>query len=584
LVSYLLYVVLVASFLSFGGLAWATKNEEDIHFDVERGYSLLPGLIHLRGMKLRVKDYNIEMEVLADRADAFVWLWKLPFKQLHVPWVRVHGAEYKLVHRVIDPVLNAERLAAFPDIPGFDRPLHYDAPQVPADLSKFWSVRFDSIKADVRRAWILEYQFLGKVRAEGGFFLDPAREAVVWPCRVDMDAGEIFVRDQRVAHGVRGRLSAEVRSFHPREAMTEDVVPKLSAGVEVLSAELDTLSFSKLYVHTDRMDWDGKGQLRIDVRMRDGQIQEGSSAELSLSPITLRAGGTHVEGTGSMTLRAAVAGKLDAQASLSFPEQEQSAVSVEVLEGTLLLEHQIITSVSVRRASLITEKLRFKTPSFLRAAFRNSTVFPSSGAFDVQAFLDLPEQGNARFDAELLTRSTSFYLSGLQLGVTANGRMHCDGTRVSADCSLEVHAPYLLFDQKPGKGSSSVWLRANSREALKVSIEEGTLSGSLRLTGSDPKGLAEELIGEDWIAQLGLSLVPTGPLAGTFHVNRTPERFALNGDLSSGSSRVQGHFSNANATSGAWTVDMPAARWGFLLKADEVSSHPLVGSDWLASH
>lgn len=582
--SYVLYVSLAWAFLSFGGLAWATENETDARVAVTSGYSLLPGRVHLRGLKVQVRDYNIEMDIRADSAQVSLALRKLLFKQLDVSWVRVRGVEYRLVHRVVDPITNAARLAAFPEILGSTRPNHYDAPKAEAVPGKLWTVRFADIDAELRLAWVLEYQVRGKMSARGGFFLDPSREAHVFPCRVEVDNAEIFVGEQRIAEGVQGTLSARVEPFDPRDAETLDVIPRMSAAIERFSAELDTLQFTELYLRPDRVAWSGRGRVELDLRMVRGQLQDGSTAGIQLTPITVRAGAVSARGTGAIDLRAGTAGRLDTQASFSFPAEQKGAFSLASSELGAVFEHEVITDLVLRSARLEAERIKFDGPDFLTGLLGETPAVPMSGEFDASLSLDLPQQGSSSLDAKMAARRVSFYRSGLRFGLTADGLVHCSGTRSESECKIDFHAPYVLFDQQPSKGGATLWLRAKTQHPLRVSLEQGTAAGRVQVVGSDPKTVVSDLIGEDWIVQLGLTLVPTGPLAGTIDIDRKPDALSLRGDVSAGSTGVQGYLHTHEVISGAWVVDMPTHRWGFKLNPDGISPFPLVDSEWLANH
>src|SRR5690606_37591079 len=169
---YVLYVGVAAAFIGFGGMTWVTQKEEDVQIDVSCGYSLFPGRFHLSGLRVQFKDYNVEMSISADEADLSIALHRLTQKRIHVNWVRASGVEYQMLHRVKDPKKSAARLAAFPDIPAFDRPPYYDARRPPRSGKKPWSLRVNSIEAEARSAWIMEYQLRGKMRAKGAFYTD----------------------------------------------------------------------------------------------------------------------------------------------------------------------------------------------------------------------------------------------------------------------------------------------------------------------------------------------------------------------------------------------------------------------------
>lgn len=128
---YVLYVVAALVFLNAGGMEWATRNEKDVKLVLAGGYSFWPNRIHVEGFQLSFKDYNIEMEIRADSVDAHISLVNLVRQRVHSDWLRAHGVEYRMVHRVQDPVANAARLRAFPEIAAFNRPLYYDTPPGP---------------------------------------------------------------------------------------------------------------------------------------------------------------------------------------------------------------------------------------------------------------------------------------------------------------------------------------------------------------------------------------------------------------------------------------------------------------------
>lgn len=583
--SYLLYTVLAASFLSLGGLAWLTEDGNRFRIETAGGYSLFPGRLHVRGLKIFVRDHNVDMEISADRAEASIALAELPFKRVHISWIRTHGTEYKLVYPVQASPDTAERRPAFPKLSGFDGPLD-PATRPPATRrGKKWSAKFDQIEGDVRLVWILEYRLQGTMQARGAFSLDPSREVRVLPCEVVVESAEIMVDRWRIAHGVQGTLRAKVDAFPPRDTAGRDVISRVSAGVEGLRAELDTLSFIRLYARSDRISWEGSGRLGLQARMDRGQLQDGSTGALELSRLVVRAGTASARGTGAIALRAAPQGQLGVEASLLFPEAERAAFSSEQLQAKVSLEHRNVTDLKVRRTSLLVKELHFKTPDFLKGLFGNAKGVPSSATFDAEATLDSPNQGAAKLDVEVATRSTSFYLSGLRFGVTADARLHCNGSRAEASCALDAHAPSLRFDQRPGDSSATLWLRTESVGPLRVNAQAGTLSGTIRLVGGDPKDAVSEVIGSKWIAQLGLALVPSGDLAGQLHVKRTPALLSLTAiELSHGASRVQGHLNTAGTTTGAWIVELPTSRWGFALKPGGLATHPFVGRDWLDTH
>src|SRR5690606_16455465 len=208
---------------------------------------------------------NVEMSISADEADLSIALHRLTQKRIHVNWVRASGVEYQMLHRVKDPKKSAARLAVFPDIPAFDRPAYYDAPRPPRSGKKLWSLRVNSIEAEARSAWIMEYHLQGKMLAKGAFYTDPQHEAAVLPCDVKISDGTISVGQEQIARDIQGALSFELAPFTVKDAPIEKVLPKISAQVGDFSARIDTLSFTKLYFSTEPLRLEGQGEIEIDT-------------------------------------------------------------------------------------------------------------------------------------------------------------------------------------------------------------------------------------------------------------------------------------------------------------------------------
>lgn len=579
---YLSYVLGTLVFLSFGGLAWATKSEADVFVSVQRGSSLWPGRFSLSGVLVRFKDYNIEMEVRVDHAEVQMSLVALARRRLDVAWVRAMGTEYRLVHRVQDPVASARRLRAFPEIPGIERARHYDAPRPPPTGKKLWSVQFDSIEAEVRLAWLLEYQFRGRLLATGSFGVDPETTVQVGPCRVVVQDTAIWTGDTRIAHGASGVVTAQVAPFASRGTPISGVVPKLDATLDV-GARIETLEFIRLYVEDPPLIVDGRGQGRGDLVLRRGQIQAGSSVDLQLDPFTVVAAAEAATGAARLELLGAAAGHFDVDLWVELPSASTSSFSIASFDLETALEHEDLGQVELRSVGWKLRGFETESPALLSELFGPSPLIPASSAFDTRGLLSLPERGPSELRAEAECRSTSFYLSGLQVGVTGEAKLECSGSEEQAACSVTAHAPYLLVDQQPSASAATLWLRANTRSAATVNLEKGTFEGDFELSGSDPKGVVSELIGKDWLAQLGLKLVPTGMLSGTLSAAKTSESFRLtNVDVSSGRSRVRGRFESAPVGRGAFQLDLPTNRWGFTIEPDGLAVTPFVRTDWLS--
>lgn len=586
---YGLYVGAATAFVHFGGMTALTRSEKDVRIDVTSGYSLYPGRLHLRGLRVQFKDYNVEMDIFAEAADLSIALHRLLEKRIHVHWVRASGVEYQMLHRVKDPKKSAARLAAFPDIPAFSRPAYYDAPRPPRSTKKPWSLRVDSIEAEARFAWVLEYQVRGKMRAKGAFYTDPLHEAAVLPCEVVLRDATISVGEEQIAHDVQGTLAFELAPFSVRDAPFSEVLPKISSRVSDFTALIDTLSFSNLYFSTEPVAFETRGQLAIDTTVSRGEIQPGSSASLALSPLVVvvqqegkKKGAKTVRGNAQVSLKAGLGGRVDVAMNAEIPPAKTGAISLQKLSGRVSLVHSDIREFELREALIELKGLDYRTPEFAYALLGWHAAIPMSGKFHLRGQASFPERGPALLEAKVETLSTSFYLEGQRFGATSETTVSCRGSLKAAGCGVDFHAPYLLLDRQSDGKSEAIWLRLRTQKPLQVSRERGTFEGPIVVSGGDPKDALSEWMGKAWLPQMGLKLVPTGPITGSFIVARSPGQFALsNIDIAIGKTRLEGEMISGATTRALGTLAMPVGRWGFETSPEGVRIRPFIGRKWL---
>jgi hypothetical protein len=448
----------------------------------------------------------------------------------------------------------------------------------------------DSIVAEVRFAWLLEYQLRGKMHAKGAFYTDPLHEAAVLPCEVVISDATIAVGEEQIAHDVRGTLAFELEPFTVRDAPFREVLSKISTQIDDFTARIDTLSFAKLYFSTDPVDLEARGELEIDTTVIHGKIQAGSIASLALSPLVIsaqeqREKSREIEsarGTAQISFRAAPDGELVVAVRATVPPTKEGPFSLQMLSARAALVHRDVGAFKLRGLQIDLKSLQYGTPEFLYALFGRHAAIPVSGRFHLRGQWDLPEKAAAELEAKLETLSTSFYFEGQRFGVTSATTMSCRGTLKAANCGVDFHATYLRFDRRSDGPVEAIWLRLKTSKPLQVSADRGIFEGPFVLSGGDPKDALSEWMGKAWLPQMGLKLVPTGPINGSFILRRSPGRFSLsNIDIATGKTRVEGEVTSGEKTSAVGTLAMPVGRWGFESTPAGVRVRPFIGRKWL---
>jgi hypothetical protein len=182
---------------------------DDVELDYASAYSVWPGLVHVRGLALRVQDYHNQLSVSADSGIVQVCLHDLLFRRFHASDVALSGLAFRFRQKVEPRDGMQPHVAAFPPIAGFPDPpvLSGERPPPLTDAEyDLWQIAIDKVDAELRELWILEYRYLGLGSVHGGFRLLPARHFAVYPAAVQLKRGTLSIGDEVAA----GRLELEL--------------------------------------------------------------------------------------------------------------------------------------------------------------------------------------------------------------------------------------------------------------------------------------------------------------------------------------------------------------------------------------
>ncbi|HEX5098806.1 MAG TPA: hypothetical protein VFV94_04870, partial [Polyangiaceae bacterium] len=97
-------------------------SSDDLRVDYGSAYSLIPGRIEVRGLRVRMHDHNVEFEIAVERGTLDVSLHELLRKRFHALRVDADAVGYRMRHRLSHVGLEGPRVAAYPPIAGFADP------------------------------------------------------------------------------------------------------------------------------------------------------------------------------------------------------------------------------------------------------------------------------------------------------------------------------------------------------------------------------------------------------------------------------------------------------------------------------
>ena len=264
---------------------------DDVRVDYGSAYSLIPGRIEVRGLRLRMHDHNVEFEVAVERGTLDVSLHELFRKRFHALRVDGEGVGYRMRHKLSHVGLEGPRVAAYPPIAGFpDPPLFRGPPSPPIPDADYdlWEVKVENITAQVREIWILEYRYRGPGVARGSFLLRPARYYEVGPATLDLAGGSLHLGRDAVAERTKLHLRMVVEGSDVQKLQGLEPLNKVVADARGTFEGTD-LRFLDAYLgpHAGAVAR-GAGTIDFDLHLHHGSLVPPSTLSAHFGDAELR--------------------------------------------------------------------------------------------------------------------------------------------------------------------------------------------------------------------------------------------------------------------------------------------------------
>jgi hypothetical protein len=258
-------VLLEAAYLLAANLFLATplgprvvsRKPEKLTASWAGGWTILPGLVHLRGLELRGASRRAEWRAAADRGTALLWLPSLARRHLRLLAASLHGVETE-----IDPLPP-------PATPRPHRP-------------PGWAVSLERLRLDGVHA----VRFRQTRLAGDGIVRGRLRFQVRGPMELDLeelafDGARLLGVEQEIARDVRLAARLHTEPYQPGVDVLADLIGGADGRLE-LDAAVESLAFLDAYLA--KFPWlalGGAGTLAVDAELADGNLLSGSSLSLA---------------------------------------------------------------------------------------------------------------------------------------------------------------------------------------------------------------------------------------------------------------------------------------------------------------
>jgi hypothetical protein len=590
-----LYLLLGNVLIKSALLKRLANSSPSVQLDYASAYTILPGRVHVRELRLRSEDYNVQFEVTLESATVDVSLLELASKKFRALRVRAEGVSFRARHKVQAVGLDARRLAAYPPIAGFsDPPLYVGKAPAPIPESEYdlWEMALDDVEGSVKEIWILEHRFLGKARVKGGFGMRPARFFEVLPSRLELESGAMSIAGVPTLRDVKGTIDCDVARTDVQRITGLQVFRTFSASL-VLSGARGDLAAANVYTEP-RLGVTAGGSLRAQarVRLRRGVIEQGSSIQLASEDLVLQRERERLRGAARVVVDSPAPSTLSVCASsraVTLDRPASPKIEGPKLGGATLCAAlapaDTTQPMAVQRVTGSVQKLQIpKLEWWSEPLARADSRLRLSGAADAELSFTVTPSGELTLKSRTELRAA--FASDGELGVLSTGtvELSLEGnpkTPRTASGSLVVDVPHVKFARER-EISDELGFHLRSRKLTFENVpDRRRLSGEVTVHARNVRALLE-------LAARPAALA--GSLLGVRDLT-TPVRFAMTADASrvevpmakSGALEVSGFLwaTRRGPTTGAFLFATPIANFGLSLRGSKTELSPLVSDDWL---
>lgn len=297
---YVLYVAAIAAILNtpIFGLITEMTDPGKTHLRFESAYSFVPGKIRIGKIRVLVREPDVDLDVLLERAQV-----SLDFGALAKKRVRITSL-------LVDETTVAIRTKAATD-EGIVASDPLEAPSALARerdrLENRWTIEVERVDlANLLWVKIDEDELRGRMAIAGAFLLQPGAQAEVFPSRFVITDGNWNGDVTNI------RLSSEVRIHRFKKARVSgsEVFRYLDARIEA-TAKTSGLQLLNITLRSlgDYGFGNGEANLAGNVEVRSGKIMGGSAVRAEKSTIRMSAPNFEINGKGRIEWKTDASGE-----------------------------------------------------------------------------------------------------------------------------------------------------------------------------------------------------------------------------------------------------------------------------------
>ena len=250
-----------------------------------RAYSLVPFHIVAEDLRISVQDPAVQVYISADVASGDIYPWTLLNNTFYATNLKGEGLVFRLRERLDDEKIKPETAALMPPIPGYDSIALSPVPPPAKPLR----VRLGSLHVtNLSEVWINEMKFDGRIDVDGSFEFEAFKFVEVPGVELNNVALQLTRAGKPMVKISSLVLKASLDEVSLVKVDTEKMLNGITASI-AMQAQTQNIGFINSMIHDpDLILQEGSGKVTLDLSLRDGAFQDGSTVAFDTSRVVMQ--------------------------------------------------------------------------------------------------------------------------------------------------------------------------------------------------------------------------------------------------------------------------------------------------------
>ncbi|MFY9550339.1 MAG: hypothetical protein WAU32_04250 [Thermoanaerobaculia bacterium] len=229
------------------------SDPESSLLDWDEAWSIWPGRIRVRNLRIRGSDRNVQYIIVLKEARVRYSALALASRRFRVTAVDGAGLSFRLRQKLTREELRTTAVDLLPPVPGFDDPpLREEKPPAPPVEGNPWTLVIRGIAIErLEEIWVDAWRYEGAASVRGEFLLRSGQRASVGPASITFPGGLLRLGKAAALTKVDGKLEATFDEWDPR-VVQGNAVWKEVTGQARVAGPTESIAFLNHFLRASK--------------------------------------------------------------------------------------------------------------------------------------------------------------------------------------------------------------------------------------------------------------------------------------------------------------------------------------------